>query len=128
MYLYLLKTDTTLGIDLEAVRTFLTNSRKQEDRKILEARKRKKRKDYDKEMKEFLSLRQAVADKKVQDMEDEEGDKNVTDEMKEKEEEETEEFIDIGKNPFSKIIGSLASKNAQKERYLAASLLPQIIF
>ncbi|XP_023320111.1 phosphorylated adapter RNA export protein [Eurytemora carolleeae] len=113
VYLFLLKTDPSLGIDHEAVRVFLADSKKKEDRRILEARKRKKKKDFNKEMKDFLILRQNIAEKKVQEMEEDGGEEKT--EMEEKEE-EIEELVEIGNNPFAKIIGSLASKNAQKER------------
>ena len=113
VYLFLLKTDPSLGIDHEAVRLFLADSKKKEDRRILEARKRKKKKDFNKEMKDFLILRQNIAERKVQEMEEDGGEEKT--EMEEKEE-EIEELVEIGNNPFAKIIGSLSSKNAQKDR------------
>lgn len=54
-----------------------------------------------------------MAEKKVQEMEEDGGEEKT--EMEEKEL-EIEELVEIGNNPFAKIIGSLASKNAQKER------------
>ena len=64
-------------------------------------------------MKDFLILRQNIAEKKGQEMEEDGGEEKT--EMEEKEE-EIKELVEIGNNPFAKIIGSLASKNAQKER------------
>lgn len=54
-----------------------------------------------------------MAEKKVQEMEEDGGEEKT--EMEEKDS-EIEELVEIGNNPFAKIIGSLASKNAQKER------------
>ena len=64
-------------------------------------------------MKDFLILRQNIAERKVQEMEEDGGEEKT--EMEEKEE-EIEELVEIGNNPFAKIIGSLSSKNAQKDR------------
>ena len=74
--------------------------RKQEDRKILEARKRKKKKDFDKEMADFLNLRKEISSKKEVEME--EGEKEGG------EGKEEEEMVELNTNPFSTIIKSLS--------------------
>ena len=110
MYLYLFKTDTTVNIDKEVVKKFLADSKKQEDRKFLEAKKRKKEKNFDKEMAEFLDLRKEVVKKK----EEGEEEKGMEQDGKEEEEEELEQ---LDSSSFSKIIGSLKSDRPAIDRY-----------
>jgi len=109
VYLYLFKTDTTVNIDKEVVKKFLADSKKQEDRKFLEAKKRKKEKNFDKEMAEFLDLRKEVVKKK----EEGEEEKGMEQDGKEEEEEELEQ---LDSSSFSKIIGSLKSDRPAIDR------------
>ena len=107
MFLSLFKTDDSLNLDKEKVKRFLAESKKQEDRKILEAKKRKKDKNFDKEMAEFLNLRKEVAKKEAEEEKkmEEDGDGGgsvVVDGAGEE-----EELEQLQTNAFSKIIGSL---------------------
>jgi len=60
VFFFLIKSDPSCGVDVAQVKKFLADFKRQEDRKILEAKSRKKKKDYDKEMQDFLELRKEV--------------------------------------------------------------------
>lgn len=98
VYLFLFKADSSL--DPTEIKKFLMDSRKQEDRKFLEAKKRKNRKNFDKEMADFLSLRREMTTKKEEEME-----QGANEDGKEE-----EELIDLKINPFSNIIQNLGKQ------------------
>ena len=65
--MYILKTEPSHGVSATQIKKYLADAQKQEDRKFLEAKSRKKKKDYDKEMKDFLDLRKVVKAKQEEE-------------------------------------------------------------
>jgi len=103
VFFYLLKTDSSHGIDLIQARKFLADSKKLEDRKFLEAKKRKKGRDFDREMKDFLALRKEIQEKKV-DVEDKQTEEGM---------DEDAGKADEGIAAFSNIITSLGGEKPE---------------
>jgi len=97
VFLWLFKTDPSIGIDLQLVKKFLADTRKEDERKILEAKKRKKEKNFDKEMKDFLELRKEIEDKNSE----------------KKKEDTVMDDDDQAINSFTKIITSLSGKKPE---------------
>jgi len=79
VFLYLIKFETIAGLDSQQVRKYLNQAKKMEERKILEAKSRRKKRDFDKEIEDFVTLKKEMkaAEKAATEMEEEESSEKV---------------------------------------------------